>query len=188
MTAATVGTRPKQFAPPHTDWRRPTSALKAGTRSRPAGTTFGSYADWSVFETQSLFLPRHYLVHWPELLPVENMAGGAGRLRLERSRLGAVTGDAHRDAGDEDVATRLRMPSIMAMVAVDRRVLRMIEAGRRQKAGEHHDRRDTKRTAGAVGNMAIKAAAVLVENDAECSRCLLAHPGAPAHRIARRRR
>ena len=99
-----------------------------------------------------------------------------------------MTGNARCDARDEDVAARLGMPSIMAMVAFDRRVLGMIEASWQQKAGEHHDRRDMELTAGTVWGMAVKATALFIEDDAECSRRLLAHPGAPARRIARRRR
>src|ERR1700758_318609 len=99
MIGAAAPLCPVQFATPPTD-SCPTSALKTATRSRPSGASSASCADWSMFEAQPLFLPRHYLAHLPEFLPVEDMAGGAGRLRLERSRLGAVTGDARCDARD----------------------------------------------------------------------------------------
>src|ERR1700730_15503709 len=154
------------FATPPTD-SSSTLAPKAGTRSPPAGAVFGPCADSSMFETRSLFLPRHDLAHRAEFPPVEDVAGGTGRLRLDRSTLGTVTGDARRDAGDEDVAAGLRMPRIMAMVAFDRRVLGMIEASRRQKAREHHDRRDMERTAGTVGDMAVNGTTLFVEDDAD---------------------
>src|SRR5208283_599245 len=108
------------------------------------------------------------------------MAGGAGRSHLERSRLGAVTGGAPLDPGDENIAARLRMPGALAIAAFDRRVLVMIEAGRREKAGEHHDRRGTERTAGTVGDMAVKATdhcfRLPLENHRERCIRLLRHP------------
>jgi len=41
----------------------------------------------------------------------------------------------------------------------------MVEAGRQQKAREHHDGCDPELASGTIGEMTIKAAALLVEND-----------------------
>ena len=105
-------------------------------------------------------------------------------MRFELSCLRAMTGDALFDAGDKDVAADLRVSGVMAIAAIDRRVLGVVEAGRRQKAVEQHYRRDPELTAGRVGHMAVEAAALLVEDNPERVCGLLSDPGASAWRFA----
>src|ERR1700740_605929 len=107
------------------------------------------------------------------------MAESTGRLHIERSGLRPATSGASFEAGNENITARLRVPGIVAVAAIDRRMLGVVETGWRQKAGEQHDRGDAKLTPGGVRGMAVIAAALLVEDDPERSGSLLSDPSAP---------
>ena len=71
-------------------------------------------------------------------------------MHIERSRLRPVTTGALFDAGNEDIAARLRVPGIVALAAIDRRVRGVVEARGRQKASEQLDAGDAILTLGGV--------------------------------------
>src|ERR1700733_7530010 len=96
---------------------------------------------------------------------MEEMTRCASRLRLQIGVFAPVAGDARFDAWYQHVAAGFGFWGVVAIDALLRRVLRMIELGLRQEARAQNDVRDDEIAIAVFRHMAIGAAAFVIPDE-----------------------